>query len=74
MDAAEQQDERQEEANDVCGVVLIHAEEVSLVEHLHLQILELGVGVAQTADYFVEAVPERCRITGCSVRLASGVV
>lgn len=34
--AGEQEDERQEKANNVCGIVLIHAEEVSLVEHLHL--------------------------------------
>lgn len=36
MNAGEQQDEGEQKANNVSGIVLVHAKEVSLVKHFHL--------------------------------------
>lgn len=53
----EEENQGQKEAHNVSSVALVHPQEVALVQHLHLEVLE-PMGATYSDDDPVEVVPE----------------
>jgi hypothetical protein len=74
MNYCKHKNEGEEEPNDVRRVILIHSQQVSLIQHLDLDVFELGGSNFPSEELSQIEFPTRCIITSILARAIDGAV